>query len=672
MSSDHFWESYEDAWDWSLLKSTTDEWPRAPFQYPDDSDLEFVSFDTEGADDAAGRHHTTAVIMGDKVLYDKGRPISSLKALRWISKPAFSEAPSNVVYVGFHLGYDFTMLLRDMVHDSPAIARMLVCDDSLRRFAEPVTWRGLLIDTVPGARMKLRVARAYKHSDGQYRWTVIHDMGSFFQGMGSLHVAARTMGVVSDEEFEALKGMKEQRGDFANVDWAEIKRYALLESVVTTRMAERLRDRFVSAGLSGLPYEGPGQVAGRVLGVQVLTKPVKKAVRRAVPDEVHALSPHIVCGARIEATAFGPIDRRVYHYDIRSAYPSAMSRVPCLIHTQWRYATADDFRKGRVSEPLWIGRVKWTMPSARTRDIPYGTMGPAPWRNAKRDLKYPVRGQSWLWSFEAPAYGDVQEGWVLEQSCDCVPLGYIPEMYAARQAMEREHKGSGMAYKLVLNSTYGKLVQTIGTMPYRQPLWGSFILADTRARLYDVYKAHPRKVVMMHTDSVFLTEPAPELDCGPALGQWEECEPLDGLHLLAAGIYFTQDRLYAGRGVPLKELSKRLDDLCDLSRSLDFKAKVTVPDREFINVGNHLNANMSHTPEDWSDKQRANLDRIGNWYETTYSTGFAGNNRDLTHRLWPRNGAYWSKPPLGDREVLSRPADKQDVSEVRIRQIDRR
>src|SRR5262249_19727067 len=152
------------------------------------------------------------------------------------------------------------------------------------------------------------------------------------------------------------------RKDMRDLPWPVIEKYMRLEARITVRIAEALRDQFVKAGLTAMPYEGPGQVAGRVLSTQVLTKPVKQAIQREIPREVHNLYPHLVTGARIEAMALGPIEVPVYHYDMRSAYPTAMLSVPCLLHTKWAYATRADFARGRVQSPLWIGRVRWSMP----------------------------------------------------------------------------------------------------------------------------------------------------------------------------------------------------------------------------------------------------------------------------------------------------------------------
>jgi len=205
-------------------------------------------------------------------------------------------------------------------------------------------------------------------------------------------------------------------------------------------------------------------------------------------------------------------------------------------------------------------------------------------RRADGSILRPQRTKGWHWWHEIDAAKragvistvTVHE-WIDYRPCACEPpMASIAELYQGRLRAGK-NSAAGKSKKLVYNSSYGKLAQSIGNPRYANPIWASLITAGCRTMILDAIATHPTKtesLLMVATDGIVFKEPHPSLDVDKErLGAWEAGE-YENLSLFLPGLYWTdkqREEVAAGeapslksRGVPGKDLAKvitRVDTL---------------------------------------------------------------------------------------------------------------
>lgn len=603
----------------------------------------FVGVDGEGYTDENGVHHYMCLIAGDAVLYT-GEPLTSEQCLDFLSS---LPVEPGLFYVGFFFDYDVTMILRGMVQSRPDKGAELVNvkprDEeerifwSPRRFGSMVPWRGFGIDYVPKKHLSVARYTGEKKNGKSVRSpaVTVHDVRAFFQC--AFVKALDDFSVGTQEQRDFIRGMKAERADFDVRDAEKIIEYSKMECALLGEMVGKLRDAFVAGGLSPAPYEGPGPVAGRVLASHVTGKERMDAIRAAVPPAVWEMAAKAYYGGRFEVAAHGSVKRPVWEYDIKSAYPDAMRSLPCLVHGQWSEGGSDG---------LYVAELSWTMPEAR--HFPrgaHGVMGPLPVRAGDGSISFPTAGSGWYWSPEIPPYAVIHHAWSYQRVCDCSPFDWVDDLYQQRADLERQKKGSGIGLKLTLNSLYGKLAQRIGKAPHYNPVWASLITAYTRAKIYSVYLQHPRRVVMMATDAVFLTEEAPELTIGSALGEWEignDGQPFQDFCIFQPGVYFDGETAkFKTRGVPKARFAEKAAEFREAAN--DFGLTVR------LDISNHLGVKLGLSyGEKWHE-------RIGNWIPQTKEMKAAPEKKRASVGLVTDGGVRWSLPIAGDVDTWTNP-----------------
>lgn len=566
-------------------------------------DTAFTGVDGEGWTDADGRHHYMLLVAGSRSLYT-GEPLSAMDCLRFLTS---LRNRKNHYFVSFFFDYDTTMILRDIVADDPDVAKEIV---GPREYGSFVFWRGYSIDYVPKKHLRVR------------RWggevITIHDTRNFFQT--SFYNALCDFGIGTEDEREAIRAMKAAPADFDAEQIEAITAYCQTECRLLADLVTELRDRFALVDMSAHPYEGPGPVAGRALTMHV-GRDRQVAYHDTLPGGLLDFAKCAYYGGRFETTALGRVHMPVWGYDIKSAYPAAMTELPCLDHGRWTHWQATGGRgRGRrraadIDHPsYYVARLTYDMPSDdwpyKNPDRPWKVCGPLPHRIRRTgSIVNPLGGEGWYWSPEIPPYAEVFETWNYHQECDCQPFAWVDELYQQRAEMERERKGSGIALKLTLNSLYGKLAQRIGRAPHYNPIWAGLITAITRAKVYDVYLKHPFKVIMFATDAVFLTEPAPELTIGTHLGEWElenDGKPYEDFTVFRPGIYFDGDTArFKTRGIPKAEFQAR--SLEFMMASMSWVNKDDNEGGVTLTRDNHLSLRQGLA---WGESWYG---RIGNW-----------------------------------------------------------
>lgn len=453
---------------------------------------------------------------------DWERGLSTLACLSFLTALPLAARP-----YGYYLGYDWTMILRDL--PNRALYRLL--RPELRAtpgegsgFSD-LRWRHFRLHYL-GGMMRIR-------NTCTGRSVTVWDVGRFFQApfvqaLEKWSIAAPV---------ERVAEMKARRSRFTARDRAQIQEYCFAECRALAALVSELNTAHVSAGLPLTRWHGPGSTAS------VALKQMGIADKRGVqPPEVQRAADCAFFGGRFEHAAIGSFEGPIYGYDLISAYPAACVELPCLEHGVWR-------RMNRL--PHVASRARALVRFRLGPTTQEACWGPLPIRLADGTIVFPRSGATgWCWDREFRAASALApnveplEAWVLTSRCKCTPFARVREWFEERKRIGKD--GRGIVLKLAINSIYGKLAQSVGDPPFASRVWAGMITSDTRARLLEAIACDPSAVLCTATDGLYSLRPLP-LDVGTDLGQWE-AKQADRIVLVRPGIYWTESTVRA-RGV---------------------------------------------------------------------------------------------------------------------------
>lgn len=574
----------------------------------------FVGVDGEGGDrECDGRHVYFMLRAGEKVIRAKEGEFLNGRLSTWECLDFLCGLDQGKIYVGFFFDYDVTKILEDLSDEK--LDRLVHPEKRTRRDGKqkfPVGWREFEIDYIP--RKEFRVRKKIGEIEGDEGetkskfgpWVIINDVGSFFQC--SFVTALERWNVGTDEEREAIAKDKERRASFEK--WDEgVDQYNAMECQLLVDMMDKFRDACVRVGYVPKKWQGPGQLAEAAFRRHGVPK--TKDVEIFWDDEYSELMEYAVnafYGGRPELMGIGPVNRPVWCNDINSAYPYAMGFVPCMVHGLWEKGRGGSGGEGfpkadferRSSYAICYGSFKEKR-GVEGRTHWYGM----PFRKKDGRILYPARGRGWYWNFEIEASihqeFDCEDYWVYTKMCDCKPLDFVKGIYGLR--IEWGKDAAGMILKLLMNSCYGKCVQSIGKPVYSNPIWGSFIIAVCRKMIQEFIHAGKfcrtgtghcgKDVMMVATDSVCTWmdgDRGVEFDESKELGGWSKEYHGKGMFLIQPGVYYgSSGKAAKTRGVPQRamggleqEFRQAFDRMVSSGNLRD--GDVQVPQRMFVGI----------------------------------------------------------------------------------------
>jgi hypothetical protein len=514
-----------------------------------------VALDGEGYTKKDGSHLYTYVAAATStgLVADLSRPkgITFEDFADWF----LDDLPRGALIVGFSLGYDRTKWVESL----PTTA--------IYGLAHPETRQG------KAGPMPVKVlSDRYRVNMVSSLFTIkrtldgarnrVWDVFKFFQC--SFVVALERWGIGTAAEREQIAIMKGKRGNFAGIAKGE-RDYCQSECVLLARLTRELLDAHEAADLHLRHYYGPGSSAACLLEKvdarkqKVTEKRVQTYVKREVPEFDHCVN-SAYFGGRFECSRVGPVSAPIYAYDIASAYPYALARLPCFRHGKWCHIR------------------QWDPSSTRVACVSYRIdahggacegWGPLPHRLANGDIVFPVKSAGgWAWDVELRAGMPLHPGvipldaWEWRQSCKC-PRPFerlMVDTFAERKRIGKAARG--LALKLAMNSCYGKSAQKVGSGAYTCMVRAGLITATCRSMLLRAVAMakDPWSVLELATDSVLSTEPldlARDSEYG-ALGGWEEKGWEGSAFILRPGLRFAPETddlgSTAARGVGVRVL----------------------------------------------------------------------------------------------------------------------
>lgn len=559
-------------------------------------EVQFVGVDGEGVTLPDGSHHYVLLSVGDHSLERGGKHLHHDEIFEFLYYE-FLDNPE-AAYVGFFLGYDFTQWLKTIAEQrarrllSPQGIASRLPTGNTGRVAPFMVQLGQEweIDLLGHKRFKLRpfTPRGAKPEPTMY----VCDAGPFFQTslLNVLDPAGwpKSDYPISRADYDIILEGKSRRST-AEFDHAMI-RYNVTENRALSQVMGHLNAGFVSAGvrLKKNQWFGPGQAASAWLNEHC--NHTATEVRDVTPNEVLLAAQGSYYGGWFEIFAHGHVPEVSYEYDINSAYPYCIAKLPCLLHGVWRHSS--------VASTPWA--LSYCEPRTDNR-----ILGSLACRSTDGNIFRPSRPTGWYWQHEIDALKSIpgvyvehrqkSQCWSYEP-CDCPPpMRDVEELYQQRIALGTQGKNSpqGKALKLLYNSMYGKFAQSVGSPKHANPIWASLITSLTRTELLTAIGTHPHGVddlLMVATDAVYFRSPHPGLHLSKTdLGAWDETTKRN-LTLMMPGVYWDDNTRIAfkagkapklkSRGISASALAACITQIDDLFTSFDptRTAALTEPD----------------------------------------------------------------------------------------------
>lgn len=616
--------------------------------------VQFIGVDGEGVTGPDGIHRYVLFSVGDYALHDNGGELSFDDILSHIWT-VHDEQP-NAAFVGFYLGYDFTEWTKSLPEHR---ARMLYTDEGKAKRSRkasggntipfPVRWGHWEFDILGMKRFKFRLR-------GSTEWVYVCDVGPFFQSsfVKAIDPSKWDSPICTEEEYAIIVEGKARRSD-AEFDRTMI-RYNETENMVLAKLMNRLNAGFVSADvrLNRQQWMGPGQAAQAWM--KNIACPTGDEIRETVPSEALEMAIASYYGGWFEIFGHGHIPGLSYEYDINSAYPYIISQLPCLLHGRWENGMGDV-----PDAPYILARVYYQGSDNR--------VGGMPFRTRQGNIRRPSQGIGTYWVHELEA--SISAGlidsfeifeWWAYWPCDCEqPLGSIRDLYQKRLEVGK-NSPEGIALKLVYNSAYGKMAQSVGQPRYANPLYASLITAGCRTQILQAIASHPtgtKDLLMVATDGVYFRTPHTGLTLsGTTLGEWDETEKKN-LTLFMPGMYWddkSRAAISSGGTPVLKSRGVNAGDLARVITAIDKKFRrfdgVTFPTIE-------LKVNFAMVSPKLA-LARGKWDTCGMVMEDGKRTlnAFPGTKRE-PWSLYQDNGVWWSYPHQPPEAVESKPYDRR-------------
>lgn len=575
----------------------------------------FIFWDGEGYTDEFGQHHYwfLANSVGDEIVAPPGRSIERWNIARIFHRTA-ARIPS-AIHVGFALGYDFTCMLRS---------------NGLSNSQQQGLYdNNLLIDS--GFCWKLMMGKQltvwHEGMSNQGDRFNLQDTWGFFQ---------RSFVKALDEYFsedwpyrDTIIEMKQQRAHFDREHDEDVKRYCRMELELGVMLMEELRNRLFQAGMPVSRWYGPGAIANGLLQKWKANETSDNLYE--IEPNVAAAAQHAYAGGRFELVKPGHINAAVYQYDINSAYPFALSKVPNLADGEWRHINDPSLEE--LPEFSMV-RIRWTTDLFDSNNVfgndtiseIYPRSIPFPfWRRTpKGNIQYPSHGiHGWYWLPEVKAgieYSktlpssfntrySLEEAYAYYPNTSERPYNTIPILYRTRQQLKANGNGAHIGIKLGLNSLYGKFAQQVGYTkengripPYHNLAIAGYVTATCRAMMIEAMTEHPESVIAFETDGIFSMQPL-SLNVGKGLGEWD-LTVYDDMWYYQSGFRFGildgEVVKPATRGIPLKDITlEKMQDMINNNLSL-----VSLKQTNFITMKWAMSMNRPQDIGRWIEMPR--------------------------------------------------------------------
>lgn len=448
---------------------------------------------------------------------------------------AVSDRHPTAFHVGFFFTYDQNMIIKSL---SAGKKVFLYEENYVRLVKGEVTYT---VKWIPGKQIILG-----REENGKRSSIRIDDFASFF---ASSFVKAYSSLIPEGVDTVAFDKVVEGKANRAEMLWGDmdiVVEYWTYEIQLLADLAEKFKTVMYDAGFMLNEWYGPGALANYLRRTKGLTEHEWGGKEENLPPEVHDACKRGMFGGHVEQFLAGRIRGPIYCFDLRSAYPAAIAQLPSLRDGgSWRHV-----RKPTSGTIVGIYHVQY-----RNDDVIPWRPQPLPHRDSHDNTSYPGIVDGWYWTPEASLvyrkYGaNIIEGyeWVPVDETER-PWDFLNEIYVTRQQLKAEKNPTEMAFKLAMNSLYGKFAQRAGwdkkerkpPKSHTLPLAG-WTTSFCRAGVMElIHQMDAKNVIAVETDGVFSTQPPDGLSItiGKGLGEWE-VEVFDEIVYVQNGLYLAR------------------------------------------------------------------------------------------------------------------------------------
>lgn len=393
----------------------------------------------------------------------------------------------------------------------------------------------------------------------------IYDIISFFQTSFLKTVEQMKLNLTERENFVLERGKELRSKGFKAMSLDEIIEYNKIECIVAEKVADKLRNILLKTVMSYngkefnlLPkkFYGSGAVAKKILKQLEFNKYAEN--EKQLSDEVKNYIYMSYYGGRFEVFKLGTF-KDIYKYDINSAYPYAMTKlfIPNGFKIKkFRNKTEIDFVDTNIYE------IEWNFENAESDLI-----GILPFRRKDGYVIFPKKGKGFYFGIECKylnelkkitigeykVYSELQVSFSEKRFFE---NGFIEFIYMERLRLKDNNDISQIAYKLAINSIYGKLAQQTGFREFTNVYSASYITAHCRAQILDVIFKNKaiKNVIKISTDGLFTDKEIKKIEVSKQIGHWDK-EFYSKAIILGSGLYFLKGKkeTYALRGIEVNK-----------------------------------------------------------------------------------------------------------------------
>jgi hypothetical protein len=582
--------------------------------------------------------------------YPEENHLRTTDILRWLWR-----LPKGNVW-GYSLGYDWTMILIDMLYTEEGIEALWQIyhpevnrDGTPRNAFDIVWWRNWGIVKTQAA---VELWRRWKHGPDHARCRKNCTLNPgdwiarprFFQdgfkcwGGGSFVSQIENWDIGTPEERAAVTEMKKKRSHFYELT-EQVKRYCDLEVKLGSQLARAQvttacdldirppRGRWYSTGSGAKALLNKYGVVAKYKTVNSERVMVHEGYRG--PDRYAGAPKHMIedimrsfFGGRFEIRLTG-FFAQLFLKDFASAYPAVIRDLPCLSHGKW----TDYYVEGALN----FGHVQWEPSHFGDSDF-----GPFPWRWPNQRIYYPEAGEGIYCEPEIRAAQKLH-GFDIEEvrwfsfmpECDHKPLAFVSDLYTARLELGKD--GKGLVLKITLNSIYGTFADTISPdSKYASVVWAAWITSTVRSWLLKILAEYPDITVGFATDGAIMTQDIttwgggkqvfPEDAKKLALGSLGSEGTLTNALMIQPGVYTADEgpakKRHRTRGHNMDELLKLRADLASEWDWHGWDATVQYTRSRFIGAKQAL-------------ARKNTLAVYGQWVEQPVDVSFKASNREM-------------------------------------------
>ena len=327
---------------------------------------------------------------------------------------------------------------------------------------------------------------------------VFFDIAQFYK-QTLLSAYEKNIGKVDDN----YKDYKKKRAIFSKSFYdhnkTKVRNYCIQDCKFTKELSEHFVKLFHNAfGFYANRWLSSGYLAEKV----IINHKIVIPEFNEIPFKIQQFSRWSYFGARFEILKRGYIGT-AYLYDINSAYPYAMTKIPDLQDGKW-------INHKKINQKAKMGFFKILA------DIPdFETIPPFPFRKDNMIIFPSGKFETYCTLAELqvcdPKFYKVLDAWQFIPNSENYPLKkFIEKLYRKRMRLKRQKDPMELPIKIILNSMYGKTGQLhkgrIGNL--FNPVIFAFITGYARAMLYDFVKVNKleKELVSFATDSICVTK----------------------------------------------------------------------------------------------------------------------------------------------------------------------